>query len=247
MRKAKVLLVESSEKIGPQPREIDSRLTLSTEALSRPNHMAPWADALSDEQIAHLRRNYHCLAATQGSHRDISQAIDMALALKSAALASIIAYAPCPTKASEQSRDAMFMDAARAGNIPVDILEANADVEERRKAIPWRVYEDSLYYSFTREGRQVMPSIATALNAGDFDAVYRISGSGIRNAADSTFFYNTMLRDRNAAWMPTLRRYLGIGDAVVVVAAHISGPDGVVARLRNDGFTVRPVRLNSVP
>ena len=48
-----------------------------------------------------------------------------------------------------------------------------------------------------------------------------------------------LLGDRNRAWLPTLEPELREGGAFVAVgAAHMLGPDGLVAHLRADGFTV---------
>lgn len=54
--------------------------------------------------------------------------------------------------------------------------------------------------------------------------------------------YERLLTERNRAWMPQLKRLLDSGapQLVVVGAAHLVGPDGVVAMLRARGYKVRP-------
>ncbi|QWF63018.1 TraB/GumN family protein (plasmid) [Ralstonia solanacearum] len=48
-----------------------------------------------------------------------------------------------------------------------------------------------------------------------------------------------MVHDRNLAWMPGLRQALDAGGAVIAVgAAHLPGPDGLVALLRADGYRI---------
>lgn len=52
-----------------------------------------------------------------------------------------------------------------------------------------------------------------------------------------------LLSDRNRAWLPALRRLLRGGEPqlIVVGAAHLPGPDGLVALLRAEGFRVEAV------
>ena len=54
--------------------------------------------------------------------------------------------------------------------------------------------------------------------------------------------YQHLLAERNRAWMPLLKRLLDGGDAqlVVVGAAHLVGPDGLINALRARGYKVLP-------
>jgi len=54
--------------------------------------------------------------------------------------------------------------------------------------------------------------------------------------------YRHLLADRNRNWMPQLKRLLDGGEPqlVVVGAAHLVGPDGVIALLRARGYKVLP-------
>jgi len=54
--------------------------------------------------------------------------------------------------------------------------------------------------------------------------------------------YQHLLSDRNSNWMPQLKRILDSGEPqmVVVGAAHLVGPDGLIARLRARGYKVLP-------
>jgi uncharacterized protein YbaP (TraB family) len=52
--------------------------------------------------------------------------------------------------------------------------------------------------------------------------------------------YNTMIRDRNAAWMPKIEEYLTTEEIefVIVGLAHLHGQDGLLIQLRNKGYTI---------
>ena len=54
--------------------------------------------------------------------------------------------------------------------------------------------------------------------------------------------YEHLLSERNRNWMPQLKRILDSGEPqlVVVGAAHLVGPDGLIARLRARGYKVLP-------
>lgn len=60
--------------------------------------------------------------------------------------------------------------------------------------------------------------------------------------------YQRLLLDRNRNWMPQLERILGEGETqmIVVGAAHLVGPDGLITQLKAKGYTVTPV-FNVVP
>ena len=55
--------------------------------------------------------------------------------------------------------------------------------------------------------------------------------------------YERLLLNRNRSWMPQLERMLGEAQTqmIVVGAAHLVGPDGLVTQLRAKGYTVTPV------
>jgi uncharacterized protein YbaP (TraB family) len=79
-------------------------------------------------------------------------------------------------------------------------------------------------------------TIAAAWRAGDADTVERIAVSSMKDAQE---VYQSLLVDRNRRWMPALESCLSTRRCFIVVgAAHLVGPDGLVTMLRQRGYRV---------
>ncbi|HMJ87724.1 MAG TPA: TraB/GumN family protein, partial [Vicinamibacterales bacterium] len=76
-----------------------------------------------------------------------------------------------------------------------------------------------------------------AWKAGDAPTVERIVLSALRQEPQ---LYQRLLVDRNKAWVPKLEAlFARKGRTFVVVgAAHLVGPDGLISLLRAKGYTV---------
>lgn len=76
--------------------------------------------------------------------------------------------------------------------------------------------------------------------AGDLDEVERMARELRKHYPD---LYARILADRNRAWVsPLVERFKQATPALVVVgAAHLPGPDGLLALLKERGFEARPV------
>ncbi len=82
-----------------------------------------------------------------------------------------------------------------------------------------------------------MTKLVTAWRAGDVPAVEQIVLTEIK---DDPMLYQRLLVERNKTWLPKIEAlFARRGHAFVVVgAAHLVGPDGVVAMLRAKGYKV---------
>jgi uncharacterized protein YbaP (TraB family) len=82
-----------------------------------------------------------------------------------------------------------------------------------------------------------MLTLANAWKAGDAPRVERLVLQDLRSEPR---VYQRMLVDRNRDWLPKLEAlFARRGRAFVVVgAAHLIGPDGLLAMLRARGYTV---------
>ena len=79
--------------------------------------------------------------------------------------------------------------------------------------------------------------LVDAWNAGDVPTVERIVLAELKS---DPMLYQRLLVERNKNWMPKIEAlFARTGRALVVVgAAHLVGPDGVVAMLKAKGYTV---------
>lgn len=69
-----------------------------------------------------------------------------------------------------------------------------------------------------------------------------LAGFDARLARQAPSLYDRLIRARNRAWLPQLRTLLDGAEVqlVVVGAAHLVGPDGLVTALRAAGYRVTP-------
>jgi len=91
------------------------------------------------------------------------------------------------------------------------------------------------------KGSGEMDEMATAWENGDLAALERLVVTEMRDEYPE--IYQVLLVERNNAWLETLTHELeGSGvDFVAVGAAHMLGPDGLVAQLRRRGYAVERV------
>ncbi|HEV3410022.1 MAG TPA: TraB/GumN family protein, partial [Chthoniobacterales bacterium] len=80
-------------------------------------------------------------------------------------------------------------------------------------------------------------AIMKAWRRGDTDYLWRMSRESY---SDYPAFAERILEARNRAWIPKLEGYLRSGKThfVVVGAAHLGGPEGVLALLRDRGYSI---------
>jgi uncharacterized protein YbaP (TraB family) len=100
--------------------------------------------------------------------------------------------------------------------------------------------EAYLTYSL-REARrnvEVIDEMAAAWQRGDTQTIDAM----IQDEMQAQFpdLYQTLIVQRNQDWMPEIKQMLDRGQTpfIVVGAGHVTGPDGLVEMLRQDGYTV---------
>ena len=87
------------------------------------------------------------------------------------------------------------------------------------------------------EERANVLKLTDAWKAGDGASIERIL---LDDMKDDPIMYQRLLVDRNRAWLPQLDALLSRGGRafVVVGAAHLVGPDGLLAMFRAKGYKV---------
>jgi hypothetical protein len=135
--------------------------------------------------------------------------------------------------------DRHFYDRARARGKPVEALETLEFQISRFDGLTLEE-QDRMLASTVREldtQKRSVAELADAWKAGDADAVEQIV---LRDLKSEPRLYQRLLVERNRNWMPQIEAlFARPGTAFVVVgAAHLVGPDGLLAMLRQRGYAV---------
>ena len=129
---------------------------------------------------------------------------------------------------------------ARANSKPVSGLESAREHADVFLALTDRQSEAMLLMMFlpTQRSRgSTGDEIARAWRRGDADTDTRIMLDEFRNFPSLA---DRFLTDRNHKWIPKIEGYLQSGKTYFVVAgaAHMGGPNGIIALLRDRGYHV---------
>lgn len=98
-------------------------------------------------------------------------------------------------------------------------------------AFVWQSLED-----FTDIEKE-MTTIVTAWRTGDINA---LAQSLLGNLKKYPNVHKRLIRDRNTTWMKHIETIMqgGVTSMIVVGAGHLPGPDGLIALLKDRGYTV---------
>jgi uncharacterized protein YbaP (TraB family) len=135
--------------------------------------------------------------------------------------------------------DKHFYDRARASGMPVQALETLEFQISRFDGLT-REEQDRLLASSVRDvevQKRTVTALAEAWRVGDAAA---LEGIVLKDLKQEPRLYERLLVDRNRRWLPTLDALLdGRRTALVVVgAAHLVGPDGLLGMFRSRGYRV---------
>ncbi len=126
---------------------------------------------------------------------------------------------------------------ARANKKPIFGLETGEEHAAVYSGLSDRQAEALLLHTFIPQERQSgdSPSWMPAWRRGDADAIAASMHAAYR---EYPAFAVRILDDRNRRWMPKIEGYLRSGHTyyVVVGAAHLGGPNGLLAMLRAKGY-----------
>ena len=145
----------------------------------------------------------------------------------------------CPTRESyEQS----FMQLAVKHQKNIKGLETIEDQIAVFDAIPDSLEIAGLQEMVNDFQKQVeeFQKLVSIYKTQDIDSLYRLTQKGTDALGGET----ELLTKRNSKWIPLMKTSMQGGSSFFAVgAAHLGGDIGVIALLRKQGYTVKPVRL----
>ena len=124
---------------------------------------------------------------------------------------------------------------ARASKKPVAGLVSAEQHMDVFTGLNERQSEAVLLMTFIPSAGGSHSSIVSSWKKGEVDALWRRSRAAF---AEYPAFADRLLEVRNRAWMPKIEGYLRSGEPhlVVVGAAHLGGPGGLLSLLRQRGY-----------
>ena len=134
--------------------------------------------------------------------------------------------------------DQHYYARAVAAGVPVRGLETLAFQIDQLDTLPADAQDRMLAGTLRQlaDDASALPTLAAAWRAGDASAVERVALTDLR---DEPVLYDRLLRARNRQWIPALDAAATRQSPpfVVVGAAHLVGPDGLIALLQQRGYT----------
>lgn len=135
--------------------------------------------------------------------------------------------------------DRHFFDKAKKAGKEIRALETVAYQIERFDGMPAEAQEQMLRHSLEDIETQLgnVKALADAWAAGDADATEKFLLASLKEAPQA---YERLVAERNRNWVPAIDTCLQQSQPcfIVVGAAHLVGPDGLVTLLKRKGYRV---------
>ncbi|MDR0290250.1 MAG: TraB/GumN family protein [Treponema sp.] len=145
----------------------------------------------------------------------------------------------------QQGVDAHFLEKAHRAEMPVNFLETVETQIDMLLAMGEGYENDFVRYSLSdmsdNDDENVLIALVTEWRTGGM-AISEASLIELKETWPA--IYQTLVADRNAAWIPQIEEYLDSGQRpfIVVGLFHMHGPDGLLTQLENSGCTVEQLR-----
>ena len=156
--------------------------------------------------------------------------------LSSLTLPKLIA---CPSQSYEET----FMKMAKNENKEVLGLETVQEQFEALDKVGMKKQADLMLVKIVEnwnDGKRELKQLIADYKNQDIEAIYEDMGKS--NSIDAEF-ENNLLATRNQNWIPKIQRITKEKPTFFAVGAgHLGGKEGVIALLRNEGFTVKAVK-----
>lgn len=167
--------------------------------------------------------------------------IDMIPTIKPFALSSLTMskLLSCPMK----SYEAVFTSMATAQKKQILGLES---VQEQMGAIDKMGYAKQAQVMLVKmvdewnKGKDEFKSLINAYKQQDLNALLNIM---LQSSSMDAAFQQDMLVSRNLAWIPRIKTFIAEKPSFIAVGAgHLGGKEGVIALLKAQGYTLKPVK-----
>lgn len=144
-----------------------------------------------------------------------------------------------------QGVDAYFDRKARLSNKPVEELESGEDLIVCMKKIA-DTDPDLVIRSTLRDLKKINSMVDTMVShwrSGNMKALDKELAGSMRK--ETPEIYHSLVVDRNNQWLPKITAMLETGEVelVLVGSLHLSGKDGLLAKLKKQGYKVKPYQL----
>ncbi|MBN3779998.1 hypothetical protein G3O06_20910 [Burkholderia sp. Ac-20345] len=200
-----------------------------------------WAKSLTDKEVNTYLQRATCVGLTEATARKLLQE-------PTPHEANVYAYRICPAPRYALDRDS-YMSAIVPPSLALrlEVLENDDWVERQRRMVPGDSEVVGFKWALAHDPQTVLAQTRDDINRGDYDALRAQVLESFGSPQAAADYGRHMVDERNAAWIPVLRRVLDDGAAVVVVGAmHFPGPTGLIALLRREGYTVDNINWPAV-
>lgn len=140
-----------------------------------------------------------------------------------------------------QSYELSLMNLAKAGQKEVLGLETIGEQMAVFDSIPYEEQANMVMglIDSLPQARQEFGKMVELYRQQDLDALYALT---LESDFDMEKNQEVLLTARNRRWIPVIRRQVAEKPTFIAVgAAHLGGPEGVIALLRQEGYMVTPV------
>ena len=139
--------------------------------------------------------------------------------------------------------DLMLLQTAMAGHKPIIGLETVAFQSQVLESKPIDRQAEDLYKSVLDPDKYIneLKTLMSIYKEQDID---KIAAYTTKQMKDDQEIASKLIDDRNRSWIPKIESAVTCKPTFIAVGAgHLGGKNGVIALLREKGFTLRPIRL----
>ncbi len=140
-----------------------------------------------------------------------------------------------------KSYEKEFQNMAESRSIPMGGLETLEDQIAALSAMPLEKQAEALLKAVKnpKSSDKALDKMIKLYLSQDIEAMLKgVSG----RKSEFSDYEDALLKNRNQKWITPMRRMMAEGSVFFAVgAAHLGGPYGVIALLRNEGYSVEPL------